>query len=161
MFSLGYTATSHYKKLGSGANYICLTNHPELPDGPKSFSTHTRHASISGVEYKRIKGHSSLTDHDAPCTVCRIKGRGEQLMIPGTRSCPNMWTKEYEGLLVSTHRNWRRSTYVCLNKDLETLNSGGKNQEGGTFYNVVPWCGPLPCPPYKQDFELFCVVCTR
>ena len=116
---------------------------------------------IYGVEYQTLTGlDSSLHDNDAPCAVCHVDGRGEHLMIPGQRTCPQNWTKEYEGLLVTDHYTHKKSTYVCLDGDPEVITGGSENKNGALFYTVEAVCGALPCPPYVNGYEIACVVCT-
>ena len=99
--------------------------------------------------------------NDAPCAVCHVEGREETLMIPGNRTCPHTWTKEYEGLLVSQHYNYQKASCVCLDKNPEVIAGGGENTNGGLFYTVEAFCGALPCPPYVDGYEIACVVCTH
>ena len=116
---------------------------------------------IHGVEYQALTGlDSSLLNNDAPCAVCHVDGRGEHLMIPGQRSCPQDWTKEYEGLLVTDHYQHQKATYVCLDGNPEQIIRGSENKDGGLFYTVQGACGSLPCPPYVGGYEIACVVCT-
>ena len=45
----------------------------------------------------------NVHDHDAPCVVCYVRSRGTQLMIPARDDCPNRWTEEYHGYLMTEH----------------------------------------------------------
>ena len=155
----GYTAKSFYNHNGGGVNYLCLHNNPQWPDVTTSgFEKGDR---IHGVEYQTMTGlDSSLYQNDAPCAVCHVDGRGEHLMIPAQRTCPQNWTKEYEGLLVTDHYDHKKSTYVCLDGDPEVIPGGVTNTNGGLFYIVQAACGALPCPPYVSGYEIACVVCT-
>ena len=113
-------------------NYLCLHNNPQWPDGVTSgFQSDGR---VYGVEYETLTGlDSSIFNDDVPCAVCHVDGRGDDLMIPGQRTCPQNWTKEYEGLLVTSHYNQKKSTFVCLDREPE---------------------------PYVDGNEIACVVCT-
>ena len=82
-------------------------------------------------------------------------------MVPGNKTCPHTWTKEYEGLLVSQATSQQKATYVCLDLQPEVIAGGGSNTDGGLFYTVEAVCGALPCPPYVDGYEIACVVCTR
>ena len=105
--------------------------------------------------------HINPSDFDAPCAVCHVTGRGDQLMIPGRMSCPFGWTEEYYGMLVSSHFSHQGATYECLDKEPEAVLNSGVNHNGGLFYRVEAACGgSLPCPPYVNGYELTCVVCT-
>ena len=159
-FYLGYAAKSRFNHNGGGVNYICLHSNPQWPDVTTvDFEWGGR---IYGVEYETVTGtHSSLNNNDAPCAVCHVDGRGEHLMIPAQRTCPQNWTKEYEGLLVTDHYEYKKSTYVCLDGDPEGIPESGSNKNGALFYTVQAACGALPCPPYVSGYEIACVVCTH
>ena len=158
-YFLGYVAKSRYTHTGGGVNYLCLHNDPQWPDVTTSnFESGDR---IYGVEYETLTGIDSSTyNDDAPCAVCHVDGRGDDLMIPGQRSCPQNWTKEYEGLLVTSHYSHKKSTFVCLDRNPEVVAGGEEDKNGGLFYTVQAACGSLPCPPYVSGFEIACVVCT-
>ena len=81
-------------------------------------------------------------------------------MIPAKVSCPTGWTKEYDGFLMSQHYTQKGSTYICVDKEYETVSGGHENKNGGLLYVVEVVCGSLSCPPYENGFELACVVCT-
>ena len=141
-------------------NYLCLHSNPQWRNGTRSdFEKGDR---IHGVEYEILAGlDTSLYNNDAPCSVCHVDGRGEHLMIPAQRSCPQNWTKEYEGLLVTDHNAHKKATYVCLDHDPEVVPGGSEDKNGALFYTVEAVCsGALPCPPYRSGCEIACVVCT-
>ena len=54
-----------------------------------------------------------------------------------------------------------RSTFECVDVTPETVPGGQDNLEGALFYHVEPRCGSLPCPPYEEEKEMTCAVCTR
>jgi len=90
-------------------------------------------------------------------------------MIPGTHVCPAGWTQEYHGYLMSqyaieTEVPRYRTEYICVDGSPEESikppgQSGQDNQS--VFYYVRAKCGSLRCPPYKEDREVTCVVCTK
>ena len=119
---------------------------------------------IYGAEYEMTAGTvppatSNLHDHDVPCAVCYAK-RKAVLMIPAKYTCPQNWTREYHGFLMSSRYNQQRSTFECVDESPETIGSA-TSHNGALFYHVEPRCGSLPCPPYEQEKEMACVVCTR
>ena len=103
---------------------------------------------------------SSLHNNEVPCAACKVSGRGQQLMIPGKRSCPQNWTKEYEGVLVSQRHDYKKSNFICVDKDAEGLSGGEVNDDGNLIYAVQVVCGALQCPPYSTGKEIACVVCS-
>ena len=43
-----------------------------------------------------------------------------------------------------------------------TCNSGGGvDHDGKLFYPVIAKCGSLQCPPYKNNYPLTCVICSK
>ena len=71
-----------------------------------------------GAEYE-MRGNvpsSSLplNNEDVPCAVCYVATRDTVLMISGTYICPQTWTREYYGWLMSEHHSHHRSTFECV-----------------------------------------------
>ena len=160
----GRAAGSHYSHSGGGANYQCITEEPEN----FNFGPGTVDASyIYGGEYEMWGNvpSSSLPLHqqNVPCAVCYATTRVALLMIPGKYTCPQNWTREYYGWLMAErfHQAHHRSTFECVDASPEAIVGGHTNQDGALFYHVEPRCGSLPCPPYDEQKEMTCVVCTR
>ena len=159
----GRAAGSYYSHKGGGANYQCITLEPANFDSRSRTLDHS--LIYYGVEYQvqdntPLSSHSIL-NHDAPCAVCYVTTRVAVLMIPGTYICPQTWTREYYGWLMAERHNHHHSTFECVDVSPETVAGGGANQNGASFYHVEPRCGSLPCPPYDQQKEMTCAVCTR
>ena len=155
----GRAAGSYYGHKGGGGNYQCITEEPENFD----FSAGTVEASlIYGVEYQ-LQGNANhlLYNEDVPCAVCYVATRDTVLMIPGTYKCPHMWTQEYYGWLMADAYSHHRTTFECVDVNSEATISGHADQNGALFYHVEPRCGCLPCPPYEEEKEMTCTVCTR
>ena len=157
----GRAAGSHFSHRGGGANYQCITLEPDNFDfGPGTASN----AFMYGAEYEVSgnvpKSSLRLNEHDVPCAVCYAPARSAKIMIPGTYKCPAGWTEEYYGFLMTAHHGHHRSTFECMDKDAETAISGRPNHNGALFYFVEPRCGAMPCPPYEEEKEMTCVVCT-
>ena len=81
-------------------------------------------------------------------------------MIPAHILCPDTWTLEYSGYLMSEHYTHHRSLAVCMDKDAETVSGEAANTDGVVFYNTEVTCNGL-CPPYVTEKELACAVCTK
>ena len=160
----GITAGSYYTHTGGGANYICLVREPQYH--PQTTTTNCGYSNIYGAEYEVCTGQALNRglrhDHDAPCAVCYVSTRVAQIMIPGTYKCPQGWTTEYSGWLMSAHHSHKgRTMYVCVDKDPDVLPGQQGNTNGALFYHTEATCDALPCPPYDQNKELSCVVCTK
>ena len=160
----GRAAGSHYSHRGGGANYQCITLRPtNFKDnlGPGTSDG----GFIYGTEYEITKNTPQadlkLNNHDVPCAVCYVSTRSAIITIPGSHICPSRWTQEYNGFLMSERYSHHRSTFECVDVDAMKALAGHANTNGALFYFVEPRCGSLPCPPYNQEDELTCAVCTR
>ena len=157
----GRAAGSLHTHTGGGANYQCVTEEPENFD----FGPGTVDASyIYGAEYEMFGNIPSenfvLHNHDVPCAVCYVATRVALLTIPGKYTCPQNWTREYYGWLMAARYSHHRSTFECVDASSETVVGGHDNRNEALFYHVEPRCGSLPCPPYDQQKEMTCAVCT-
>ena len=152
----GLTAGSHFSHKGGGANYICLVKDPEytLKNGPREKTY------IYGTEYESpILG---THDTNAPCAVCHVSTRSSMIMIPGKTTCPQDWTREYYGYIMTAYHEHHRSMYVCVDMAMEPIPGSSPNHNGALFYHVEAVCGVgLPCPPYDNRKEINCAVCTK
>ena len=159
----GRAAGSHYTHSGGGSNYQCVTEEPENFDfGPGTVD----HALLYGAEYEFTGNIPSaslpLHDQDVPCAVCYVAPRETVLMIPGRYTCPPEWTREYYGyLMAERYSHQGRSTFECVDVAPETITGGHADHDGALFHHVEPRCGSLPCPPYDQQKEMTCAVCSR
>ena len=160
----GLAAGSNHSQSGGGSNYQCMTENPQNYD----YGPGTAEASfIHGAEYEMYGNVPSsslpLHNHTVPCVVCYVASRVALLMIPGTYICPTNWTREYFGYLMTERSDpsHNRATFECMDATPEVIAGGQSNQDGALFYHVEPHCGSLPCPPYEEEKEIACAVCTR
>ena len=59
-----------------------------------------------------------------------------------------------------THK--RSSQYVCLDKSPDVVAGRPGNENGALMYMVQASCASLGhCPPYINNAELTCVVCSK
>ena len=152
---------------GGGSNYLCMPEEAEYSklltyeQGSQDFSE------IFGTEYEyRV---SASHDHsNVPCAVCTVLNRVAVVMIPAKATCPIGWTREYYGYLMSQSHsaifirpNEQRTTYECVDKDLDSVPGTEGRTGGAQFYHVEATCNGLECPPYNNNQELNCVVCTK
>ena len=174
MLFKGYAAGAIHYKGGSGSNFLCL---PEDPQWKTYRDGDQNSGSIAGVEYELVSvnnvfsvvnnGGNPLGNKQAPCVVCYVSGRSAILMIPARTQCPDGWTSEYVGYLVSEHAlssstNPRhRSNYVCWDEAPEVTAVNVTNQNQAVIYTVEVQCGSLPCSDYISGRELTCVVCSK
>ena len=103
-----------------------------------------------------------LHNNDVPCAVCRATTRLSTLMIPAKLSCPDSWTKEYSGFLMANYYNHKgRTRHVCMDNAPEVVEGGAASHDGALFYGVEAKCVPLPCPNYREGWDITCVVCSK
>ena len=150
----GYTGGANFQHAGGAANFLCMPSDPEL------LPTHSTTNYVYGVEYDRNLNGNNAND-DAPCSVCHTQ-RAAILMLPGRQHCYHGWVMEYTGILVAGHyAQAAASEYICLDSAPEALVHGAQDDEQGLLYHVNSKCGSLPCPPYKDEATLPCVVCSK
>ena len=169
LLSEGYAAGPHYNEGGSGSNFLCLHEDPQWRTYREADTSYA--GSIYGVEYQ-LQDHSSafsrtnnagnsLYDGPAPCAVCYVGGRSTILMVPARTQCPDGWTTEYGGWMVSERGvDRKRSSYICWDEAPEVA-IGPMDQDQALAYVVEVHCGTLPCSVYHDARELTCVVCSK
>ena len=155
----GIAAGSWYTQSGGGANYLCMPKDPEYKSDLEYRPGADDHSQLHGVEYELpVQGHYN---HNVPCAVCHVTTRSAILLLPAKYSCPNTWTREYYGYLMSEYKTHKRSNFVCVDEDMEVLPGSSADTHGATMYHVEANCNGLPCLPYNNHKELNCVVCTK
>ena len=154
----GVMGGSHHSQSGGGTTRLCMPLDPQytLPyvSGVQGYSP------LYQVEYQlTIRSNG----HDIPCAVCLVMTNELVLMIPAKTSCPSSWTREYYGYLMSerVHSAHHRSTFECVDKDLDSVVGSSAVVHHGLFGHVEAVCNALPCPPYNNYKEINCVVCTK
>ncbi|CAC5405234.1 unnamed protein product [Mytilus coruscus] len=153
-----YTAGQYYNApLGGPANTLCLPDNPEIPT-----SSYTYHAiDLYGTEYETNFFRNNSQDEDMPCALCRNNGSSSSVMIPGRRTCYAGWNMEYTGILAAGSHGHSASNFICVDKDPEYIRSGKASDNGHLMYVVNVKCGSLPCPPYEENRQVYCVVCSK
>ena len=157
----GIAGGSSFSEDGGGSNYLCLPKDPEYsPTLSYREVIQENIAPIYGSEYERpLQG---THNHNVPCAVCRVSTRPTVVMIPAKASCPPTWTREYYGYLMTAHKNDRRATFECVDKAMESLRGSQADTNGALFYHSEATCTTgLPCPPYSDNLEVNCVMCTK
>ena len=77
-------------------------------------------ATVRAAEYRMLNEQAldHLLDYTVLCAVCAVSSRSAQVMIPGRLTCPDTWTVEYTGWLVTDRNDGRRTMLICLAKTL-------------------------------------------
>ena len=135
---------------------LCLPSNPELSNKTISASSH-----IYGTEYDNNQFGPGAYNEDVPCAVCRSTNTSSSLMIPGRKSCFAGWKKEYDGMIASGAYSQAASSFICVDAQPTYTSGGSRNNDDNLIYVTAMKCGSLPCPPYKDNLEVFCVVCSK
>ena len=105
---------------------------------------------------------NGLHNHNVPCAICYASNRVSLLMIPAKLTCPTNWTMEYQGYLMAEQDGHKQNfIFECVDKNAQAIPGGAKNIDRALFYNVETKCVGILCPPYDEQRELACVVCTK
>ena len=155
----GRAAGGHYRRSGGGANYLCLTEQPEYLN--TNLALRNEAFLYGAATQAQSRQPNQPHDQSVPCAVCFTEARTTVLMIPGKYTCPTGWTREYYGYLMSEKYNHEKSTFECMDASPEAMSGGDYQRAGALFYNIGPSCASLPCPPYNQEEEITCVVCSK
>jgi hypothetical protein len=157
----GRAAGSGWNIKGGGSDILCMPNDPEYDDFAAGVQGTS---SINGAEYVPYVGQPLYNDFyrdNMPCAVC-CGNRSKVLMIPAKMMCPPLWQKEYAGYLMGPHTTVNyRAAFICVDKDPEVVPGQAHNNPlSNNPHHVEASCDGLSCPPYDQNKELTCVVCT-
>lgn len=129
----GRTGSSSSADSGGTADYLCMPEDPEytLPHIPGVQGR----SLVYGTEYESplVTGQNQF---NAPCAICFISGRSAILKIPAKTTCPDGWTREYFGYLMSTNNGSHRTTYECVDNSMESLPGSGNDMPAGQFWHV-------------------------
>ncbi|XP_022110550.1 uncharacterized protein LOC110990063 [Acanthaster planci] len=161
----GTVGGSYFSHKGGSVDFFCLPSQPEW--APTYSDSANSQSYLYGAEYELPFDPFShdnaefLNNHDIPCAVCRLLDRGTQLLFPAKLGCPEDWTEEYRGFLMSgKYSEEQRSKAVCVDQAPEAIPGSQGNREGSRLYIVEGQCGSLLCPPYVNGREITCTVCS-
>ena len=155
----GIAAGSTYRDTGGGADLLCLPNNPVY----SSFRAGvTDSARLGPVEVHPRSTINTLDFNDnIPCAVCRTT-RPTSMMLPATINCPSGWTREYNGYLMTSDKNTTRGSHLCVDELAQRVpGSEGHTDKAHDLWNVEVYCDIIPCPPYEEEKELTCAVCSK
>ena len=154
----GRVGASAESSSGGGSNYMCMPNDPEYSTYRPGVQGRVH---MYGVEYEGPPLVSNREQHNAPCAVCYVSNKATQVMIPARNTCPNGWTEEYHGYLMTERSNTHRTEFVCVDSTMESVVGSQNNIYGAHFYHVEAHCNGMACPPYNNYKELICVLCSN
>ena len=121
---------------------------------------------VQGAEFRVNYGDpgnplQDLHRQNAPCAVCYVPVRSTAITIPAKTVCPPSWTREYYGYMMTEYDGYHRSSYTCIDVDPEPIPGEGSYTDPSFLYHTVTDCNGLLCPPYENNRQLSCVVCTK
>ena len=156
----GRAAGSYYNQKGGTSDHLCL---PEEPQYLEYKSGVQGDSPIHGAEYHTWDNRplDHVNDHNVPCVICHSTLRESVLMIPARISCPDTWTLEYSGYLMTEYKGHGRTSAECVDKDPETVPGEVADTNGVVFLHTEAACNGIQCPPYDAEKELTCAVCTK
>ena len=161
----GRAGGTNFNVRGGSADIICLPDDPDYIPASISFSSTRFKSVVQGAEFEgsHLSGDpvQYLHEHNAPCAVCDVPTRARVIMIPAKTVCPPSWTREYYGYMMTEHDEYHRSSYACIDIDAEVVLGEENNSNPLLLYPTVTDCNGLSCPPYENDRQLSCVVCTK
>lgn len=150
---------------GGGTNYLCAPLDPQFNEYHQQSHHQTR---LHGVMFGKV-GHLFIPGRKphinfsgVPCAVCKAP-RTTLLMIPALNVCPSRhWTREYHGFLMAQGLFSSKTEYVCVDAEAQgvKLSNVTRVLRNSFLTPVKSFCAVLPCPPYRDDLELTCAVCT-
>lgn len=154
----GYAGGGYAGDAGAASEKVCLPLDPNF--NKTSGSDYGR---MHGAEFQTNFFNSNSGGQDVPCVVCRVKQASSVIMIPGKNRCYTGWNMEYYGYLSSGfYANAAASSYVCVDIQPEYVTGGSSYKNDGIYiYEVLSKCGSLHCPPYRDNYPMTCVVCSR
>ena len=155
----GRVVGERYNYVGGGSNFLCL---PETDPEYLSETYKSNYASLYGTEYE---SPILPKDLNVPCAVCYTSTKSVQVMIPAKTTCPETWTTEYAGyLMTSRFSHSNNKDYICVDQDSVGIPGTATNDDStgvSSIYHVTATCTGIPCPPYKTNEYVTCVVCTK
>ena len=157
----GRAAGSLRVNTGGTSDILCLPEQPEYMNFTQGLDARS---TINGAEYKTNNNQPLYDVHEqnVPCVICLATQRVSSLMIPARISCPDTWTLEYSGYLMTGKRDQQgRRSATCVDKDPETVPGEAEDTDGTAFHHIKATCNGIQCPPYDSDKELTCAVCTK
>nr|CAB3262724.1 uncharacterized protein LOC100182309 [Phallusia mammillata] len=168
----GYAAGAHYSHVGAGSDFLCLHSDPTYTPG-RYIDGWQGTAHVHGVEYRDSSARNVFFDlslieeevlqyQGVPCAVCFVSSP-TKLMIPSRETCPDGWTIEYTGyIMTGGHSDTKHSSsHICVDDTPQAIPATQGNQNGAYLYVAEIGCAHnIPCEPYVSGREITCVVCS-
>ena len=109
------------------------------------------------TEYQTFR--PGKTNFDATCALCSVRVRNVIQMIPATYECPETWTREYYGYLMTGYFS---TTFVCVDINMEGFqNSADAAPNHPTLHHVTAHYKIAHSDEYLDGKVLSCAVCSK
>ena len=109
------------------------------------------------TEYQTFR--PGKTNFDATCALCSVSVRNFIQMIPATYECPEGWTREYYGYLMT---GFFSTTFVCVDIEMEGFqNSADAAPNHPTLHHVTAHYKISHSDEYLDGKVLSCAVCSK
>ena len=160
----GRAAGTKFNRQGGTSDTLCM---PETPQYLSTDTTATHKAHLRGVEYETWGTSSTpfrnLAQANLPCAVCHTDTKLSVLTVPAQYTCPNGWSMEYNGYLMTEleRSDRQRKSTLCVDQDAEVVPESEANTNPAVLYLMKATCDGLPCPPYNTNMSLPCAVCSK
>ena len=157
----GTMAGSAWDQAGT-AEYQCLHQQPEFIRTTPGIQNARGY--LYGTEYESLDSPPAFSDmfrHDAPCAICYTPTRTAKITIPARTSCPDSWTKEYYGYLMTDKYSHSSRVPVCVDVNAESVAGSAVQNGRSLLYFLETTCTGIRCPPYSNGAEIACAVCTK
>eukprot|EP00117_Sycon_ciliatum_P011020 scpid102656/ scgid12666/ Short-chain collagen C4 len=98
----GFVGGTWYASKGGSSTYLCMPMEPEYSLFIKKKQSRTvLQSSELQTPSKQIPAFGDLYQNTPACAVCQAFRRPAQFMFPARMTCPDGWTKEYDGYLMT------------------------------------------------------------
>ena len=160
----GRAAGTKYTVKGGTSDTLCM---PETPQYLSTDTTARLVALLRGVEIESYGTSSTPLSHvlhaNLPCAVCHTDTKLSVLTVPAQYTCPNGWSMEYNGYLMTEYEanDRQRKNTICVDKDAEAVPGSQADNDPSLVYLMRATCDGLLCPPYNTNMALPCVVCSK
>ena len=160
----GRAAGSKHNVKGGTSDTLCM---PETPQYLSTDTTANYVPLLHGVEFETWGTSSTplndLLQVNLPCAVCHTDTKLSVLTVPAQYTCPNGWSMEYNGYLMTDREDSdrQRKDTICMDKDAEAVPGSQANTNPARVYLMRATCDGLPCPPYNTNMALPCAVCSK
>ncbi|XP_065177074.1 uncharacterized protein LOC135806791 [Sycon ciliatum] len=152
----GIMAGPFFSTIGGGSDYQCLPFEPEYSAFVPGSQGNRLHSSEFQTDFSELPNFQALYQHTPACSVCETSA---QLMLPARLSCPDGWTVNYRGYLMSSIHH--RTEYICMDSDPQAVPNTQENVNGAIIYFVETGDTTDIPSSYDTNKEVTCTVCTK